>query len=309
MTVQRVKRGKKIILLLEWLTVIATVVLSFRFAREIKDGVLFGMRLGALEVIPAIFPFFVLSDYICCSGLLDFKKTKKLFEKIFGISGDFCTPFILGCLFGFPIGAKCCSQVFSQSSRLRYDCERAVCLSSNPSLSFCAFAVGLGCLSDLKLGIVIYFSMILSTILVGLMARGKCVYSPISDDIPRQSFDFATSIKSAGLGSMAVCSFIAFFSAIVSLVENLFSSEFAGTVVSCFLEVGNACSRIGLLGLGLLPSLMVYGFAIGFSGISVILQARAALPSDVRISKLCIFKMAEGVVCSVITPILYLIIT
>lgn len=308
MTLSGVKPLKSLSVFLKSGFVLLTVALSFVFAAEIKEGVLSGMRIGALEVIPAIFPSLVLSDYIYSAGLFDFKTARILFAKLFNLPENFCRPFILSSLFGFPVGAKCCAEEYANNKSIKQSCESAVCLCSNPSLAFCAFAVGLGIFDKISVGIILYFSMLISTVIAGMLLRPKEKEIVFPVYISGQSFDFSSSVKSAGLASLTVCSFISFFSAAIALIEQLGKSQYISAISACFFEVGNAAAKIHALNLSSIPILSFLGFALGYSGLSVILQARASLPNEIRLFKLHFFKLLEGIICAVLAPAFYYIL-
>ena len=284
--------------------ILLILVLSFLYSEEIKDGVLFGMRLGAIEVIPAVFPFFVFSDYMYSSSSFGFSFPGAVFQKLFKLPPEYLRSFVLSAIFGFPVGARCCSEQY-KSSGIREYTERAICLCSNPSMAFTVFAVGGVMLSDIYAGFCLYFSVVLSTVILGILYGRNEPYEAIPQIADFRSFSLSASINSAGTVSLSVCSFITFFSAVIALAKCFLKNELSIAFVSSFLEVGNAVSHIisaeadELLRIGLL------GFALGFSGLSVLCQARAALPRDIRLFKLYIFKISEGALCAFIASAFY----
>lgn len=307
MTVAKSLKNKKIKTIqnaLACILVLTVVILSFAFAKEIKMGVLFGMRIAALDVIPAVFPFFVLSDYLYTADFFRGRIFGSLFCRPFCLHKRFARTLILACFFGFPIGAKCCAEEYKYGAS-ENDTETAVCLSSNPSAAFCIFAVGMGCLDSIRLGVLLFLSMISATFITGILFRRKNYNVYFSREIAGQRFDFSVSIKSAGIISVSVCSFIMFFSAVISLTECFVKNTFISATLSSFFEVGNACARIANLSSEITFKIALLGFALGFSGLSVILQAKAALPPQIKLKKLPIFKLTEGCICALISQIFY----
>lgn len=304
MTVENLKVKKSLFTVFRLLLVLLAFYLGFKYADITKSGVLFGMRLGALEVIPAIFPFFVLSDYVYYNKILSSRWLSKIFGNILGLPSSLFPSFILGSLFGFPIGAKCCSLEYKNGTP-KSAVERGVCLCSNPSLAFCSFAVGMGCFSSIGTGLCLYFSMLISTLLLGIAFRKKQSLFNITDVNSRQSFEFADSVKAAANVSLSVCSFIAFFSAVIFLVESFIQNIYLTAVLSSFLEIGCASHKIATLKLSEIAKISLLGFSLGYSGLSVIFQARASLPKEISILRLHIFKLFEGMLCAFISPIIY----
>lgn len=307
MTIGTAVKNKKSSLLrssLELFAVLSVIVVSFIFAKEIKNGVLFGMRFGALEVISAVFPFFILADYMYSHQVLSCSFLKKPFTRLFGLSERFLRTFILASLFGFPIGAKCCAEEYKLGAS-EDEIKTAVYISSNPSLAFCVFAVGMGCLSSLALGFLLYCSMLSATAFAGLIFKRNHYKSENPSEISRQSFDLSFSIRSAGFSSLSVCSFITFFSAVISLVECFIKSPLICAFLSCFFEIGNASARASILPIKMIEKIPLLGFGLGFSGLSVILQAKAALPPQIKLKGFTLFKLIEGCVCALISLALF----
>ncbi len=291
---------------LGWIFLFAALALSLIYAEQIRDGVVYGIRLSALGVIPAVFPYFVLSDLICTIRL-GANALSRSFSSLFGLPPSLLTGFVFGGICGFPIGAKLCADCYRDSRVSRDDCERGICLCSNPSLGFCVGAVGIGCFGNTGVGYLLFFAMLSSTVLVGMFYKKKPTKFYISNEISKQKFNFAVSIKNAGLASLSVSSFIIFFSAIISLADCLVENELLIGLLAALLEVGNATARLALLPISEPILIALCGFALGFSGLSVLLQARASLPSEISLCRLYLFKLLEGLLSGIIALVLALL--
>ena len=67
------------------ITFTALTLICIIFRRELSESILLGMKLAAVGVIPGLFPFFVISDYVFCNiEALSSGRVSLLFEKIFG---------------------------------------------------------------------------------------------------------------------------------------------------------------------------------------------------------------------------------
>ena len=311
MCIKRQKSKETVITILKSVFCISILFISVIFAEKIKEGVIYGIRLSALCVIPSVFPFFVLSDIICTIRLPSGKLAKG-FERLIGVRGELFDCFIFSTVCGFAVGAKLCSEKGRTVFLSKNEMANALFLCSNPSLGFCIGAVGAVCFSSVEAGLLLFCSMLSATIITGLLFREKDVvkssYYENSDNILRQKFDFATSIKNAALASLSVSSFIIFFSAIVSLIEGLNIGELPLAIISSVFEVGNACARLSALDLPRTLSFPLCGFALGFSGLSVILQARSSTRYSIPFGRMFLFKLTEGVLCAAFSLALFCII-
>ena len=98
-------------------------VLLIAFNKVAKEGFVTGLNLSALSVIPAIFPFFILSDFLFCYYSGSSKKIGRCFESVLGINKRGFKAYIIGLLCGFPLGTKCSSELYKNgeiSKTVRY---------------------------------------------------------------------------------------------------------------------------------------------------------------------------------------------
>ena len=266
------------------------------FSNDMKSGVLYGINLSINTIVPTLFPFFILSDL--WSSQLSINKNSvigSLFQRMFGINGIASSAFLCGTVCGFPLGAKSAVDYYNAGVINKKELERLCALSSNPSCAFVISGIGAGMYGDAKLGIILYFCVIFSSIFVGLITKDKGYEIAETGEISRQSFNLVDSIKNAGISSIAVSSYIIFFSALISLWRSLCQNEYFNLLFSSFAEVSSACCIIK--DWQTTPtsfSLALTAFALGFSGLSVHLQAFSFLPSFVSKKKFILLKFMVG---------------
>ena len=271
-------------------------ILFFAYSDALKNYILYGIRLSVVSIIPSLFPFFVISDYLYKNS--DFSNDGffcSLFQKIFGISGRGAVAFALGNLCGFPLGAKCAAELYQDGLITKDECERLVIISNNPSLAFVISYVGAGLFGSITIGIKIYLSIIFSSVILGLILRKKYRKNEYSTFIKRQNYNFSDSIKDAGVSSLTVSSFIIFFSGIIGILKELIKKPFWVLLFSSVLEVGGGVSEIANSSLDSLSKLLLSAFSLGFSGLSVFLQAFSFLPSQISKYRLFTFKIFQAI--------------
>ena len=275
------------------------LIILLRFAAEIKNSIILGMKLTVSSVLPALFPFFILSDYLSASLKINEKgPLSRGFERVFEISPAALPAFLCGTVCGFPLGVRCAAELYESKAISKDECERLIGFTNNPSLAFVISSVGLGMRESLHDGILLYTAVILSAMAVGVLFRQKREKTSYMVLKSKQKFDLASSIKSAGHSALAISSFIIFFSAVLGAMGALSKSESLGIFSALFLEVGNAANMISLCGaLSPTASMAITGFAIGFSGFSVHLQGFAFLPPEISKKRYLIMKFIQGVIC------------
>lgn len=282
------------------------IIICLCSSSELKEGILSGIKLSVASIVPSLFPFFVISDYIYSSFIFEEKEgLSRILKNFFGIPPVGACAFILGNVCGFPLGAKCASDLYSEGQISKKECERLVMISNNPSLAFTVTAVGTCMLGDTFKGIILYVSVLISTLIIAFFSKEKYKVSKYSGVNQRQKFDLSASIKNAGQNSVTVSSFVIFFSGILGILNKLFENELVTAIFSIALEVGNASSKIAVLPLNAAAKISLLGFALGFSGFSVFCQALTFLPKDVKKAKILLLKFLEGSLSSFFAFIIY----
>lgn len=274
------------------------IILGDKMRIAVHDGLFFSIT----TVIPTLFPFFVFSDlwasafYINPDGII-----AKLFNKLFNVNGCAITALLSGYVCGFPIGVKVASELYSEKKISKKELEVLSGFVNNPSAAFVISGVGAGIFKDVKVGFVLYISVIISSLITGLIFRSKDKVVENTEEIRRQSFNLTKSIINAGITSLNVTSCIIFFSGLIGIMSTLIKNESIVAVISMLLEVTNAVKRINESGVySYLSKLTLTAFALGFSGFSVHLQAFCFLPKEISRIRYLFMKLTQGALCALL---------
>ncbi len=289
---------------------LSITVVTVIFGEELKGAVYQGIAFSFSTIIPSLFPFFILSDLWSAWFILDGdSRAAKLFEKTFKINGVALPVFLSGLVCGFPLGVKGAGRLYIDNRITKEEFERLSGFVNNPSLAFVVFGVGAGILGNIYLGILLYLSVILSALITGFVFRNKLYKTCNIEYNSRQKFNFINSIKNSGIASINVASYIVFFSAVISVIEKLASNQLTVALLSCVLEVSNASKLVSdYHAFNHEEKLPVLAFALGFSGLSVHLQALSFFPEGISYKKYFLMKTLQGVLAFLII-LLFLLIT
>ena len=305
-TIKHVKDKESIKFKLQSLLCILAFVLAIIYGGFLKDGVIYGLKICAFNIIPTLFPFFILSDL--WSTVIYFKNnslTSKYFERIFHINSEGLSCFLIGNICGFPLGAKSLNQKYNDNLLNEEEFNLLTPICNNPSAPFVISGIGAGLLGSIKIGIILYFSVLLSAVAIGYIFRPSKIISQKSHKKLEQNFNFIKSIQSAGLSSIAVASYIIFFSGILGVVKSLIKNKILISIISSFLEVGSACNIINDAANSLESFFLpLISFSLGFSGLSVFMQIFSILPNIVSKKGYLIKKFYQGIISAIITFIL-----
>ncbi len=269
---------------------------------ELADGVREGILLCARTVAPAIFPFLLVSDLLiayCDFGSLPL--LPKLFHKLFGISPAGVAPFLIGILCGFPLGVKATSDLFRAGAITREEAERLIGFCNNTGPAFLIAGIGIGLRGSFRDGVILWISVILSAMAVGMFFRYNNQNNKIQGNIIRQKYSFVSSVRSSGEKLIGVCAFVLTFSALAHLLRfALGGRTLLLSLLLPLLEVGTACSFLAKeAALPSVLSMLFTGFAVGFSGLSVHTQSLFFLSgSGLSARRYFPMKLVQGVLCA-----------
>ncbi len=285
--------------------------LSLFASSKISELAYEGMMLAVKSVLPISLPFMVLSDiYVKFGHPERIGGLNFITEKLFCLPSAALTPLVTGNVAGFPIGAIGTAELYKEKALDKASAERLLALSSNPSASFVIGGVGLGMYGDMRYGIILLLSIYTSTVICGVLSREKRAKYDISNDINRQKYNFVSSVKNAGISSVSMISFISLFSVVIGLIKLYIKSDAAVYSLSLFLEITNAVNIFSsLFSKSATLSLALSGFALGFGGVSVMLQSAVFTQgTDLSFNKCIKLKFVEGLMTATLSVIGYYLI-
>ncbi len=267
-------------------------------------------------IIPSLFPFFVCSGLLISSGVAQSlsKISGPFMRPLFNVGGPGASAFVLGILGGYPLGAVTACQLYESGYLSKTETERlfAFCNTSGPL--FILGAIGCALYSSAKIGVVLYISHILSTILVGLLFRFYKKDKHIAPMYPiNQSDDgfgqvFSRVLSNSINSILTVCGAIVFFSVVSGIVtEHLPVDHGIKSIIHGILEFSGGTVSINESDFSLPLKLTLSAVCIGFSGICVHLQvASVAAKHHLSIMPYVCGKILHGIFAGFFT-FLYLI--
>ncbi|MBQ5916851.1 MAG: nucleoside recognition protein, partial [Lachnospiraceae bacterium] len=108
------------------------------FSEEVTEGARTGLLLWYHSVVPALFPFMVISGLIISGGgiMHIMHPFYKILHPILGLSHEGCYVLISGLLCGYPMGAKTCAE-FAADKRISFnEAKFLMTICNHPSPMF-----------------------------------------------------------------------------------------------------------------------------------------------------------------------------
>lgn len=265
-------------------------------AQAVRDA----LALCAQSVIPALFPFFILSTLFIDTGCADIlgQILAPFIGRLFGISGAGSTAFLLGIIGGYPVGARTVGELCRSGACDREECERLLAFCNNAGPSFILGIAGLGCFGNVKLGAYLYLIHVTAAITVGLLFRtnsqksgDKRSHAPVRPWVDA----FIGAVRSSAVNMLYICGFIIFFLVILRLMVR-FTGIDNGAILG-IIEMTNGILRLKADRLGFIWTAGL----LGWGGLSIHCQTAAVIEdSGLSMKRYFIGKVLQALFSMVI---------
>ena len=114
------------------------LILMLLHPAEVMEGAKYGLLLWYNSVVPALFPFMILSGLIISQGSIHIfmEPVRRVLSKVIPISANGCYVLISGMLCGYPMGAKSCADFIANGQLSVEEGKFLMALSNHPSPMF-----------------------------------------------------------------------------------------------------------------------------------------------------------------------------
>lgn len=239
-----------------------------RFPESAAQGISDGIDLSLGTLIPTLYPFLVVSSLITEADIFEKISSPlgKVVNLLFRLDGKCIATIILSMIGGMPVGCKMACELYENGSISRSQSQRLMlfCFCCGPA--FTISSVGIFMLSSKSAGIVIYASLLISAVIVGILSR----FFNEDDNIYRGNITKSESrvfssalVKAVSSGTTAmisICAWVMLFSCINRLIETMPIGASAKLFSYCMLEVTNGVKiSAGYLKLPLIAGIISFG--------------------------------------------------
>lgn len=267
--------AKKVQRLVSLFVFLSLAVCLLVYSDVVRRGVISGLQTCATVLTPSLFPFMVLS------GVLGESRTARSMQSLLSPImryGFHLPPFTactvcMGWIGGYPVGAKMIASLLEQGRIGQATAKRllAFCVNAGPSFLICA--VGAGFLGNAKAGILLLCCQLASSWIIGVLLGIWHRRDPIEPDEAKEpplpfSHALVHGVQSGINGMLSVIGYVLLFSAGIELLSYFFADRCPGIfLLTGLLEVTTGCLQAAKQ-----SNLVLIGFLVSFSGLSVIFQ-------------------------------------
>jgi len=280
----------------------ATALAFFRL-QAVTEAVRTALSVCVRSLIPSLFPFMIFTELLLCAkeGRACLQKLAQPFSFCLGCSKDGGVAYIIGILFGFPLGIKTLLESYNAGRISKKEAELLFLFCNNTGPAFLIGGIGIGMLHSPAAGVFLYVLQIAVSLFFGITLRKrtqKACKMRQKSATPKKEIaksSFSSIMQRSVLNMLSICGYVAFFSVIAALVAPCLSSVPFKVSLYAFTEIGSAAAFIAQT-LAQTPFLLpALAFAVNFSGISVFLQA-LDFCADAKLSTRCYLpaKLLQG---------------
>ncbi len=294
---------------LSFLSVLLAVglgVMILRFPQSALDGVRYGIELSLNVAVPSLFPFLAVSVFV--SGFAVPDKLQRVLSVVmrflFRLPGEAFCAVVFGLVGGYPVGCAVASRLYEQGKVTREQAQRLTLFCVNSGPAFAVTAVGSVMLGDSRAGALIFASLCLSSVFVGVALR---FVSPEpqknetrENPLVPLSYRFVESAEKASLSVFRICAWITLFSCLFSLLKELGLSDNVMSVIRCVFEVTGGCRSAAEYG-----NIYTVAATLGWSGLCVVCQVlgdvrKVGTPLPLFLAFRAVHAALAAVVCRVL---------
>lgn len=274
------------------IALLAAIVALVSAPTQAVDGAKNGLDLCCNVIIPSLFPFFVLSSMAVDLGLAAYlgRLLEGIMRPVFRVSGSCAIAVVLGFIGGYPLGAKTALELYRQGLCTKVETERLLAFCNNSGPAFILGVVGVGVFGSSTIGLLLYASHCVASLLTGLMFRfygtkqdkqAPCTHAkPITTTtIPAA---FTGGVVRSFSSTLNICAFVIFFSAMLQLLASYgaftalanllallgISPHVAPQLVAGLLELTSGVSSLSGAA-NSVSTISMAAFMLGWAGLSV----------------------------------------
>lgn len=304
------------------ITILLSITLFIINPKTCMQATSNGLKVWLVNVVPALFPFFILTRIIIALNQSSIPILDKFTTKYFKTNNAGLIYF-LSLLSGYPIGAKMISDYYQIGAIDKKTATKMFSFCSTSGPMFIIGTIGIGVFQDAKIGYILLLGHVIGSFLNGLLYRGKDTpINNFSGKITKTTlneivYDSITSILLVG-------GYIVFASVTIELLQiaNIlpmlahlicqipcFDYATVYSVLCGIIEITNGLILLGCTSISLPIKIILTSIIIAFSGICIMLQSTAFL-NKIGIKKrtMIIQKLSQALLTGIATSLIVFIV-
>lgn len=297
-------------------------VLLFVFSKDITSSIIFSISIWKDNLLPSLFPFFVMSDLLLAYGFVDIISffLGAIMTKWFYLPKDAAFAFFVSLFSGFPSGSKYVNDLLNAKKISIEDANYLIMFTHFANPFFIVTTIGLFLLSNVKAGYIILISHILSNIIVAFIFRKKKVILNNDNNYKKAFYlsspdkPFITILTNSIFKSFKtlvnMLGIIMIFLMITTIIKKIIPVRgITNGLLSGFLEMTQGVKYISSLDISLPIKASILSAIVSFSGLSVHFQVKSIIDgTDIKYSNFLKARVVQSFISFFLTLAIFKIL-
>lgn len=297
-------------------------VLLFVFSKDISSSIIFSISIWKDNLLPSLFPFFVMSDLLLAYGFVDIISffLGAIMTKWFYLPKDAAFAFFVSLFSGFPSGSKYVNDLLNAKKISIEDANYLIMFTHFANPFFIVTTIGLFLLSNVKAGYIILISHILSNIIVAFIFRKKKVILNNDNNYKKAFYlsspdkPFITILTNSIFKSFKtlvnMLGIIMIFLMITTIIKKIIPlTGITNGLLSGFLEMTQGVKYISSLDISLPIKASILSAIVSFSGLSVHFQVKSIIDgTDIKYSNFLKARVVQSFISFFLTLAIFKIL-
>lgn len=283
----------------------------------IIDTVSFSLDTWVNNLIPSMFPFFIISDILISYQIINYipKIIKKYFSLIFNVGEEELSVFFLSLLSGFPSNARITKNLYLENRISKESASHALTFTHFANPLFVLSTVGVIFLNNEVYGYIILISHYLGNVIIGIFSRKLTCNNNINYNAninKSQNFSniLINAIKSSIDTLLLILGTLTCFLILSSLIINKLNIDpYSSTLIKGILEMTMGLKSIALLQLSDIYKVVISTMFISFGGLAVHMQVLSQLvDTDISYQTFFIARIFHSIISGIISYLLFILL-
>ena len=283
----------------------------------IIDTISFSLNTWVNNLIPSMFPFFIISDILISYQIINYipRVIKKYFSLIFNVGEEELSIFFLSLLSGFPSNARITRNLYQENLISKESASHALTFTHFANPLFVLSTVGVIFLNNELYGYIILISHYLGNIIIGILSRKLATnnninYKPNINKSQRLSNILIKAIKSSIDTLLLILGTLTCFLILSSLIINKLNIDpYTSSLIKGILEMTMGLKSISLLNLSDIYKVVISTMFISFGGLAVHMQVLSCLvDTDISYRTFFIARIFHSIISGIISYLLFVLL-
>ncbi len=294
--------------------IVAGFILLLWRGEDVQAVILQSLTLCARVLVPALFPYLVLSRLFVSSAHSPPTWLCRPLCAVFGLSEVGCSAVLIGAVGGYPAGAATVTGLYQEGKISQSEAEKLQFFACNCGPAFCCSVIGIGMYGSLACGLWLYGITLVSSILCGLLIRRNngqvAEHLPQKMDTPPAFLPkLVDSISQSAQSMLCICAYVCLFSLLLAAEKSIFRGGLIYALSAGLTELSGGVFALGALEMSWALKFSLTAAATAFGGVCVAMQSGAFfLPAGLSLGWYLRGKLLQGLLAGIFAwPISFLL--